>query len=200
MRISLIAVLTTTACSSGAGRAHGGPWHAGEEEAVSRGRNPNVAAARELDQEGVRSFREGRYTDAARYFGAAYHFGGPSSELWNIARSRERLDDPEGASRAIDEYLAQRDLSPADRAEAEREGRALRARPSVLTVTTSPAGALVTVDGKPAAGPTPLSIEIAPGSHTVSVRYGGYAPETRPLEAHFGRAVIISLDLARTGK
>ena len=41
--------------------------------------------------------------------------------------------------------------------------QALRARPSMLTVTTAPPGAVVTVDGKQTAGPTPVSLEVRAG-------------------------------------
>jgi hypothetical protein len=164
-----------------------------------RGR-PNVDSARELDQEGIRAFRDGRYADAIRYFRSAYRLGGPSSELWNIARSHEKVDDPEGAAAAIDEYLSLRDLSAQDRHEAERELLALRTRPSTLTVTTTPPGAAVTVDGRQTLGPTPVSVELSAGPHTIAVRHEGYVTENRPLEARFGRAVIVSLDLTRAEK
>jgi hypothetical protein len=201
MRIVVSALLAVNACSCGAAHirsASNGP--ADDPNEVQLRSGPSVVGARELDQEGVRSFRDGRYAEATRYFRAAYRLGGPSSELWNVARSRERLDDAEGASDAIEEYLAQTDLSPADRGEAEREARGLRARPSMLTVTTNPRGALLTIDGKQAPGPTPVSVEIAAGAHTIVVRHDGYVTETRPLEARFGRAVIVSLDLARPPK
>jgi outer membrane receptor for ferrienterochelin and colicins len=158
-----------------------------------------VNAARALDQEGVRSFRESRYRDAIAYFQAAYRSGGPSSELWNIARSKERMDDAEGAAESIDAYLALKDLSPQDRAEAEREAQALRARPSALTVMTEPPGATVWVDGKPA-GATPLSVEVHGGAHTLTIHRDGYAAETRAVQPRFGRAVIVTLDLARSDK
>jgi PEGA domain len=169
------------------------------ERARLRARS-NVEAARELDQGGVRSFREGRYADAVRYFYGAYSLGGPSSELWNIAKCKERQDDAEGAVAAIEQYLAQRDLQPEDRAEANREARALQARPSWLTVTTTPTGAVVTLDGKQTVGPTPVSVEIQPGNHTLVMRREGYSVESRPVQARFGRAVIVSLDLARLAK
>jgi hypothetical protein len=161
---------------------------------------PNIDAAREMDQEGVRAFQEGRYADSTRYFRAAYRLGAPPSELWNMARSLERLDDPAGAAGAIEAYLARRgQLSPQDRSDAERELQALRARPSPLTVTTVPAGAAVGLDAKRALGSTPLTIEIPPGPHTIVVRRDGYVAITRSLEARFGRAVIVSLDLERAG-
>jgi hypothetical protein len=160
----------------------------------------DVAAARELDREGVHSFREERYADAILYFQTAYRMGGPSSELWNIARAREKVDDFEGADAAIRDYLQQHDLSPQDRSEADREARALRARPSPLTVTTIPAGAVLVIDGKQAAASTPATVEIASGVHSISVRHEGYLVQTRELEASYGRAVIVSLDLVRATK
>jgi len=156
---------------------------------------PSLESARELDQEGVRAFKEGRFADAVRYFSMAYRMGGPPSELWNMARARERMDQPEEAARAIEEYLGQRDLSASDRADGERELHALHARPSMLTVTTNPPGAVVTVDGKQTVGPTPVSVAVRAGPHTIAVHHEGYMTVTRPLEARFGRAVIVSLDL-----
>jgi PEGA domain len=170
---------------------------------TSQGRtpvHPSVDAARELDQEGVRSFRAGRYNDAVVYFRAAYQLGGPSSELWNIVRCRERMDDAEGAAAAIDDYLAAPDVLAQDRADAGREAQALRSRSSSLTVTTTPPGASVSVDGKPAPGSTPLSVDVRAGSHTIAVQRAGYSPREQAVEARFGRAVIVTLDLDRAPK
>ena len=195
MRLAVLALLATSACVQGG--AHG----SGADDVGASGRRgkPDLEAARELDQQGVRAFRDGRFSDAIRYFLSAYRLGAPSSELWNVARSRERMDDAETAAGAIEQYLSQRDLTPQDRAEAERELQALRLRPSVLTVITVPSGAVVTVDGKQTAGPTPVSLEIRSGPHTIAVHHDGYTTETRPLESRFGRAVIVSLDLAGGG-
>jgi hypothetical protein len=156
---------------------------------------PSIEGARELDQQGVKAFGEGRFADAAVLFRSARALGGPASESWNLARCLERLDDAEGAAGAIDLYLASRDLGPQDRADAERESRALRARPSWLTVTTTPAGASVAVDGQTTAGPTPTSLEVRPGTHTVVVKRAGYTPESRIVDARFGRAIVVALDL-----
>ena len=164
---------------------------------LAPGPRSSVAEARELDREGVRSYRAGRFTDAIAYFRAAHDLGGPSSELWNIVRCREGMDDLEGASSAIDEYLALSDLLAQDRADAQREAQALRARPSTLTVATTPPGALVTVDAHAAPGSTPLSVQVRPGTHTLVVRHEGYSPVSQSVEARFGRAIIVTLDLER---
>ena len=191
MRLVAAALLAAVACAPSTGPP--------AEDAEDHRGNPDLAAARELDQAGVRAFREGRWSDALRYFRASYRMGGPPSEIWNVARCQERLDDPEAAGAAIDRYLALADLTAQDRAEAEREVRALRARASTLTITTRPAGALVAIDGRPATGPTPLSVEVPPGLHTIAVHRDGYATARRPLEARYGRAIIVSLELEPEG-
>jgi hypothetical protein len=155
----------------------------------------NLEGARELDQQGVKAFAEGRYADAVTFFRASQALGGPPTETWNVARCLERLDDAEGATNAIDAYLAAHDLSAQDRAEAERENRILKTRPSWLTVTTTPSGASVAVDGQAAGGPTPTSFEVRPGAHTVVVKRTGYATESRIVDARFGRALVVALDL-----
>jgi hypothetical protein len=197
-RAALVTLLLAQGCASRSAGSKGSTAVAEHDETAPV--RPNVAAARELDQQGVVGFRDGRFGDAARYFRAAFHLGGPSSELWNLARAYEKLDDAEDADRAITEYLAQPELSPQDRTDAEHEAHALRGRSSVLTITTTPAGAVVSVDGKSVPGTTPLSFEIAAGEHVVVVKHGGYAAETRTFDAHFGRAVIVPLDLEPAGK
>jgi PEGA domain-containing protein len=190
------ALFAALACTSAAACTKSAPSRpAVEPDEVQIPRHPDVTAAREFDRQGVERFRDGHYADAVHYFEAAYRLGGPSSELWNVARSREKLDDGEGACLAIDEYLARPDLSPQDRAEAEREARALRTRTSLLSVTTTPAGAFVSIDGAQAAGPTPISLDVSAGPHTIVVRRAGNVAETRHFEARFGRAIIVSLDL-----
>jgi hypothetical protein len=193
-RLAPIALLAASACAP---RRDAMRWPAGSDVPVHA--RANVDAARSLDQEGVRSFSDGRYSDAIRYFNAARALGGPASELWNIARCLERIDDAEGAARAIDEYLAESDLEAQDRAEAEREAQSLRTRASMLTVTTTPPGATMTLDGQ-SVGATPATLELRAGPHTLVLKREGFATETRPVEARFGRAVIVALDLVSTRK
>jgi len=194
--LCLVAALGLPGCVQATGHVHGA-----DEPEVKRSRGAkDLESARELDQAGVQSFKAGRFADAIRFFRAAYRKGGPSSELWNIARCEERLDDGELAASTIEEYLAQRDLAPRDRADGERELRALSERSSQLVVTTVPSGAVVVLDGKQTVGPTPLTIDIAAGSHSIAVHHDGYATETRPVTARFGRAIIVSLDLAKANR
>jgi Tfp pilus assembly protein PilF len=99
--------------------------------------------ARALNQQGVRAYLEGRYGDALRYFEAALRFGGPPSELWNIARCQQRLDDAESAAATLARYLEVASLTADERAEAKRELAEIQGRPSRLTVVSAPHGAQI---------------------------------------------------------
>src|SRR5271170_1632533 len=78
----------------------------------------DLERARVLDQQGVRAYREERYNDAIRYFEEARKLGGPASEIWNIAKCHERLDEPEEATKYLEEYLDLKGLSPGERGDA----------------------------------------------------------------------------------
>jgi len=152
-----------------------------------------------LDQQGVRAYKEERYNDAIRFFDEAFRIGGPPTELWNIAKCRLRLDDPEGAAKEIEKYLSQTGLSANDRAEAEQQLHEIEHRPSTVAVESTPSGANVVIDGRrnAPAGTTPATLELAPGSHTVSIEHAGYEPYEKSVDARYGRSIIVDAQLAR---
>jgi hypothetical protein len=161
----------------------------------------DLSRARVLDGEGVKAFQEGRYNDAIRFFEEAHRLGGPPFELWNIAKCHLRLDQPEQAAEMLERYLSTKDLPPDDRKEASEQLDELRRRPSSLTVSSSPAGATVVVDGKTVdSGKTPLSTSVPPGTHTIVVQLENHAPFTRQVEARYGRAVIVDAPLETGGQ
>jgi hypothetical protein len=166
----------------------------------STGLIKDLDGARALDHQGVLAFQAGRLRDALRLFREARRLGGPPSELWNAARCHERLDEPEDAANAVDEYLAQTALSPDERAEAERERERLTGRPSMLNAITLPAGAALLLDGQPVVGLTPIAIDLPAGAHTLVMKRDGYQAKTIQLQARYGRAVIVEIELVKAGK
>ncbi|MEO6421078.1 MAG: PEGA domain-containing protein [Polyangiaceae bacterium] len=167
--------------------------------AQTRGETLDLVRARELDQYGVRAFREGHYRDAIRFFTEAYKLGAPSTELWNIAKCDQKLDEPEEADAALERYLAQGDLSVRDRADATRELQELRRLPSTLSIDSVPSGARILIDGKRPVGNavTPLTIEVAPGKHHVRVDKEGTGVFESDVEARYGRAILVDAKLDR---
>jgi hypothetical protein len=158
---------------------------------VARASDQDLERARVLDQQGVRAYREERYNDAIRFFEEARRLGGPPSEIWNIAKCHVHMDEPEEAAKIIAEYLDQKGLSPSDRAEAEQQLHEIQHRHSSLTVSSSPSGATVYLEGHRWVGITPATIDVAAGEHKITVESPGYEPEERSITARFGRAIIV---------
>lgn len=159
---------------------------------VAQAQDDDLARARFLDQQGVRAFGEGRFRDAKVLFEESYRAGGPPTELWNVARCQLKYDDTEGARATLDTYLAQKTLSPQDRGEAQRLLDDLAHRTSPLVVVSTPAGALVSVDGH-VWGMTPYTGTIPPGKHEIAV--GG---RSKDVEARGGHAVVVSVALGKS--
>lgn len=149
----------------------------------------DLARARELDALGVRAYQTGRAREAMLLFREAYRLGGPSIELWNVARCHQRLEEDQEAAAVLEQYLADDHLLPSDRAQAERELAEIRRKPSSLIVGAHLAGASVWVDGKKV-GLAPLATEVTQGRHVVRLELDGKSGE-RVIEARFARPVAI---------
>lgn len=175
------------------GKGEAGKVETGKGET---GKGDDLARARALDKEGAKAYAEGRYNDAIRYFEEAHRLGGPPFELWNVAKCHLRLDQPERAVEMLERYLVTPNLPKEDREEASKQLDQLKKRPSTLTVSSTPTGAQVAVDGKSVDGRTPLSTTIPAGVHTVTVSAPASTPYTRQVEARYGRAVIVDATLA----
>jgi len=161
----------------------------------------DLARARVLDQQGAKAYADGRYNDAIRYFEESYRLGGPPFELWNIAKCHVRLDQPEQATEMLERYLATPTLPAEERDEATQQLEALRRRPSTVTIASSPSGAAVSIDGRPAEGSkTPTSFNVQPGTHTITLTAPKHAVYTQTFEAKYGRAIILDVPLANEGR
>ncbi len=158
-----------------------------------------LARARFLDQQGVRAFGEGRFRDAATLFNESYRAGGPPTELWNVARCQLKLDDPDAARKILEVYLDRKDLSAEDRAEGKRLLDEIENKTSTFVVASTPAGATVTLDGR-VIGTTPVSSVLQPGAHEIRIAREGVGSTTKRVQAHDGRAVVISVELGSIPK
>ena len=69
---------------------------------------------------------------------------------------------------------------------------------SRLTVTSTPTGAAVTVDGAQV-GVTPWSAEAKPGAHSVAVSGAGFVKEERTVQIHLNRDTDLAFALQRAG-
>lgn len=159
--------------------------------AAPKAASTDLARARSLDKEGAKAYGEGRYRDAIRFFDEAFRAGGPAFELWNIAKCHVRLDEPDHAADFLERYLATPNVPKADREEVKQQLEVLRKRSSQLTVTSTPTGAFVTVDGKATDTTTPVTMTVGPGPHTVVVSPRDGVPLTKEVDSRYGRPLTV---------
>lgn len=159
---------------------------------------PPVARADDRDDARV-EFAAGQAADQRREWQAAiehylraYDLAPHPFALHNIGFDHEQLGQLREAARFYERYL--RDApDPADRARVARLVATLRARPSKLTVRSSPPGARVTIDGQPA-GVTPYAGVVPGGAHRVAVESDADR-QTQEITAEFAEPLALSFEL-----
>lgn len=69
---------------------------------------------------------------------------------------------------------------------------------AVVTVESTPEGAAIRIDGQPTSFLTPRSVQLAPGSHTISLSRTGFDDASRTVQLTGGQNALISLVLAES--
>jgi tetratricopeptide (TPR) repeat protein len=160
--------------------------------------------------EGVNAFREHRYADAVQAFLKADALAPSAALSFNIGRSFERLENHSSALRWYRDYL-RRTPQAANAAQVEARVTELAEKLALrgvqqLSVLSTPDGAAVTIDNRPM-GVTPITLELAPGTHHLHLRLAGYRDQQQDivLEARKPQDVVLRLEslqstaLPRTG-
>jgi hypothetical protein len=157
---------------------------------------PDLAAAKKHYDDGETKFRAGDYAGAEIDFRIANNIKAtPQAERY-IGRSLEELGRYAAALEWYEKFLShvpERMAVLADRT--RKRTLAIRAMPGKLHIESKPAGASVTVDGQSENAPTPLDLELAPGTHTVSVSAPGRAKFDKSVDVGFASTQTVSADL-----
>jgi tetratricopeptide (TPR) repeat protein len=187
-------LLLSLLLSSGVARAADGAPAAGEAT-LSESRRADAKARYE---QGAAAYAAGRFKDAVDLFLEADALA-PSAPLsFNIARAYEKLGDDSGALRWYRDYLRRApDAANAKDVQAAVDGlenRLAKKGVQQLTVMSTPAGATVTVNGRPV-GVTPWTGDLLPGKHSVALSLRGYEDQTLEVElaGHRSRDVTATL-------
>lgn len=152
-------------------------------------------------KKGVEAFRAKRYREAADHFEKADNLAPSSAYAYNVGLALDKLGDTGGALQAYRQYLKRRlnadnatvVLERIHRLEAKLAEQGLRQ----VTITSSPLGAEVAIDGA-AVGVTPWTSEIAAGTHRIRISLDGYSPVLRKIELTSTRTTDLDFRLART--
>ena len=159
------------------------------------------AKAKAKYQQGVEAYSADSYADAVELFLEADRLA-PSAPLsFNVARSYQNLGDEAGALRWYRDYL-RRDPK-AKNAEDVRDTIATLATSLIkrgvqqLSVLSDPAGATVSIDGRPL-GVAPWTGEIAPGKHHVMLTLRGYVDVQRDIALPAGEPIDVTLPMQKS--
>ncbi len=120
----------------------------------------------------------------------AYRLAPHPDVLYNLAAVYERIAEARAAAEHYQRYLDTKD-DATDRVKVERKITALRSRPSKIAITTTPAGALVIVDGQ-RKGPAPVELTLGAGSHQLVAEAAG-AKISRTIVVEYGEPQAITL-------
>jgi tetratricopeptide (TPR) repeat protein len=155
--------------------------------------------ARELYQSGLQAYRDERYAEAAELFERAQALEPQAALAYNLARAREKQGNVAQAIASLREYLRLAPNAP-DRSSVEAHIKELERQPSAgrqpVTLTSSPSGAALSIDGR-AAGATPWHGLLVPGAHAIVLEQSGYHSVRRDLAVRDGVPTEAHLELSR---
>lgn len=165
------------------------------EEAAEMTPEQARAAAREAYGQGQSLFREGKHVEAEEAFMQAYAIIPNPVVLLGVAEARQAQGNLQGAVEALETYLETRTDAP-DAEQVQARIDEMKTARATLSITSTPPGAAIVLDGEDTGEVTPAEIEVEPGEHVVALRLEGREPVEQRVDAGFGSQPEVALELA----
>lgn len=151
--------------------------------------------ARAAYAQGHSEFREGNYEAAMAAFQRAYDTVPNPVVLISIAETQQRLGLWADAEKTLTRYLEERPDAP-DRPQVEQQLASIRARPGTLRVESTPAGAVIVVDGADTGAITPADLSLEPGPHQITLHGVTGVEKQGAVEIEYGGQHVLQVDLS----
>jgi tetratricopeptide (TPR) repeat protein len=156
-------------------------------------------AARTQQRAARDAYERGDYRTAIEGFVAADRLRPRAALSFDVAKAYDGLGDSSRALAAYRQYL-RRSARVADLASVRDRievlaGKLASRGVQQITVSSSPIGASTFVDGEPI-GRAPVSLDLPPGIHEVTLRAPGYPSASTRVDLAVDRPLDVSLDLA----
>jgi hypothetical protein len=163
---------------------------------ASPARAQDTRQASQHFQRAVALYGEADYRAALVEFKRAYALAPNPAVLYNVGETQYQLQDYAGALATFERFLAEAPAGDGHRAEVDGNLEVLRARVGHVSVTTTPAGADVTVDDQPA-GKTPFDrpLVLTIGRRKLVATLPGRPPVTRYVELAADDNLSVTIDL-----
>ncbi len=152
------------------------------------------ARARELYTQGQQLFRQGDFTTAQRAFEDAFRAVPNPVVLLSIAECQVRNEDYGAAVTSLRNYLQEKPNAP-DRSQVEAQIANLESKPGVVSIESSPPGAVIWVDDENTGYLTPNEISVRSGTHTVRLSAPGFRNSEQVISVAIGARQRLSLTL-----
>ena len=155
-------------------------------------------AAREAYGAGEKAYGAGDYTTALAEFRKAHDLiPNIHAEYW-MAMALSKGTDPGSAYDALEAVIASPDaskLGDEKLSAAKARLEELKKMPASVSVTSTPSGGEVSVDGAPQPGFTPVTVSVPPGTHHIGVALKGYEAFTADVTLKPGQKLDQSAEL-----
>jgi hypothetical protein len=158
---------------------------------------PDLAAAKRHYSQGDKLFKAGDFGGALTEFQAANGIK-PTPQVERFIGQCE--DNLGHLHAALDWYAKFLDHVPEKMAtqgdELRKRSAEIKAMPGKVHVESTPSGASVAVDDKPAPSPTPTDLDVPPGSHVLKLTAPGRVATIRTIDVAFASSQTVTADLA----
>lgn len=156
-------------------------------------------AARKAYGEGQKAYEKGDFPAAYEGFKQAHDLIPSAHAQYWMAMSIDKQYKVAEALAAFEVFLANPDAGKVGEeklAAAQARQKELKATTiAQINLTTTPAGATVTVDGEQQEGQTPMGLELEPGDHKLVVTAEGYQPKELDLTVEAGQKLEEAIEL-----
>ncbi len=156
------------------------------------------AKAHEHYAAGKRLYDEGKFDEALKEFKAAFEIKAHPTVLKSIAECQFQAGDLSAALDTFQQYVDNPESSDKDAIRARIQE--LKNMPLKVFITSHPAGAKISVDGKGFDAVTPADIELVPGEYVITLFVDGSPPVSRDMTVRLSGHNELSVDfLAEAG-
>lgn len=144
---------------------------------------------------GDEKFAAGDFAGAAEAFKEANATIPAPQATYRLALSLDKAGKTSEAAAAYKEFLAAPPPDKMGEQKTAAEARLKELSVGSIKLTSNPAGATVTVDGTPASGPTPVTLSLPPGAHSIVLSSPDHEPVTRELTVAAGTSTDVAVEL-----
>jgi hypothetical protein len=156
----------------------------------------DAASARQLYKSGETKFKAQDYTGALADFQAVDALKSTSQSARYIGLCQDKLGHYAEALQAYERFLADVPVKlEKESDEIKNRVGEIRAMPGHVHIETTPAGATLAIDGKPAVGVSPLDVDLPPGSHIISATAEGRGGADRTVTVVFASKQDVTVEL-----